>query len=343
MAPRTTSVETGQRKRADEYGQGVGLGVTICSISLGHNLTVKRQMATQMHLDDALYLLQLTDDGAITPRDIERAFRRQARNVHPDAGGSRTDWDALKEAQQVALHHYDEVGAELEVQTLRELVRANRSALELAQRREETADTKHAVVRRRTSSLIKARRLTWGFTTASAIALALYKLLEAFAAAGGDPEATPSFLFDAQTIFFSLSISIIGLIGLLFKIRADRIAQAVEDLTAELGDHEVYSQLKDEIDQYGGVDEGAWWSVGQLEGKVGRWINPRLSGLSGPDLIRAPFELRLHLFGAPSLAAIGRRIGDRDATRIVLRKGLEIGAIRSSRESLGLYAWSQRA
>lgn len=299
-------------------------------------------MAISMDLDEALCLLDLQADDTTTAKDVEQAFRQQARRVHPDAGGSRADWDALEEAQQVALRHFAEVGTELEVLTLRELVLANQSALNLARRREETADTMHAVVRRRTSPLIRARRLSWGFTTASAIALALYKLLEAFPAEGQGPEAAPK-LFDTQTIFFTLIISAIGLAGLFFKIRADRITQAVEDLTAELGDHEVFSRLRSEIDrntQPGGNNGSGWWDGKQLEAKVSRWIDGRPSNRPGPaPFARVWLESLFHLLDPPPLAAIARKIGGTDAARIILRKGLEIGAIESHRDSPDLYAW----
>lgn len=50
---------------------------------------------------DALWTLGLTE--AATADEIRSAYRQAARKAHPDAGGSRSDWDRLRSAYEVLM------------------------------------------------------------------------------------------------------------------------------------------------------------------------------------------------------------------------------------------------
>lgn len=58
-------------------------------------------MGTQsMEPKEALEVLGLTD--GVLERDVDKAFRKLARDMHPDHGASRATWDKLQEARDVA-------------------------------------------------------------------------------------------------------------------------------------------------------------------------------------------------------------------------------------------------
>jgi hypothetical protein len=60
--------------------------------------------AAQMTTDDALEFLAIHGDWATDtgdPEDIERAYRRAAKRLHPDAGGSTADFQRLQDAKRI--------------------------------------------------------------------------------------------------------------------------------------------------------------------------------------------------------------------------------------------------
>lgn len=293
-----------------------------------------------MPLEVALRELDLTAESA-TADKVERAFKRKAHDAHPDHGATRDTWDRLEEARRVALANFGEaVGGALEVRTLRELVVANQAALNQARRKEETADTKRSVVRRRTSAVTSAKRRAWAITALGAAGTALYKLLQALLRPVDLPVAP---IFDQGTVIVTISLAAVGAAGILLKLYADRIEQAVEDLTAELADSDTFRLLLDEIStccpDY--LGPGRWCNRSQFETGVAIWIEHAPRRLQ--RILLQWMEKPLLTLGLepPPLASIARRVRVADATRLILAKGVEVGILEQRRDQSATtkYAW----
>jgi hypothetical protein len=91
----------------------------------------------------------------------------------------------------------------------------------------------------------------------------------------------------------AIAVAVVGLVGLVYKLRADSIGQAVEDLTTELTDRSMHIPLLAELAQDPSEDisfrPGMWWTRNDLEENVFRWSH-RYRGRLGPRVRMLLFE-----------------------------------------------------
>jgi hypothetical protein len=69
----------------------------------------RRAMLLRLDFQDELEfreVLNLPAEGALTPSDINGAFRRLAKTAHPDAGGSNEEYHRITEARDALLGHF---------------------------------------------------------------------------------------------------------------------------------------------------------------------------------------------------------------------------------------------
>jgi hypothetical protein len=286
-----------------------------------------------MPLDAALRELDL-NHLPTTTEEVERAFRVKAHAAHPDHGASRDAWDKLEQARKVVLAHCSDTGSALEIRALREVVLANQTVLNQVRRKDETAETKRAVIRRRTSAVTSAKRRAWAVTGVGAVSTAGYKLVRSVFYS--DSYRSPP-VFDRTTVLVTILLASMGVIGIALKLYADRLEQAVEDLTAELSDRDTFLLLMAEIcaPESAALARGRWWTRTRLEEGVAQWMD------GVPDLFRVGTPWSFLGVARPALASIARKVGAADTTRLMLAKGLEVGSLeqRSAASDVTEYAW----
>lgn len=165
----------------------------------------------------------------------------------------------------------------------------------------------------------------------------LFKVLRPASITIGAERRYDSITFDAVVV-----VTLVGLLGVIFKLRADSIGHAVEDFTTELADRGTHVPLLKELVQESADDSvvgpGRWWTRDDLEKNVNRWSrrSPRTSVF--PDIGSVLRDT------SPPLADLARRSGAPDAVRLIIAKMLEAGTIAEHEDGAGmmLYAWGQR-
>ena len=243
----------------------------------------------EMSLADAYLALGLTENP--TSEAVERAFRRLAQTAHPDRGGCRQEWDRLVEARTVALREHTAVSVNTSTTSELELASRLTAALRVLESRDgssevelttlrrldEASRVERAVIRSRTSRLAAMKRRAWWSSSAGIVILAGTQAVAAIGPQGraGQPE------FDVQlgqwTLPVAAVIAMAGLLGAIYKIRAERIEHAIADLSATVSDLEVQRAISQEIawahsswrrqiadHHYGGEPGWARWKLADL-------------------------------------------------------------------------------
>ncbi|MCW3049163.1 MAG: hypothetical protein JWO74_3447 [Solirubrobacterales bacterium] len=305
---------------------------------------------TPMPLPDALILLGLDPHGELLTADVERAYRRHTPRAHPDRGGTREAWDLLQQARRVALEACDGVpalppgtelvrpgDAALERMSIREIALAGQRELALVRRAQEAAATERTVIRRRTSRLARAKRQAWTMAVLAALTAGLFQVFRVITA--GDAAA------DGVAVAAAVIAAVAGAVGALLKMRADNIAQAIEELTAMLGDVDDHGALLESVaavgDPDGDLGAGRWWPRASLEEALHRWsvVRPDL-----PSRIMAPYEEFGLLPQRAELRPLAALVGPADTAELVIAKALESGTLEEARGDGGRrYTWGRRS
>lgn len=308
--------------------------------------------------------------------DVDNAFRSIARHAHPDRGGSRDLWDALQMARSVARrtardmtveHQYGhqllQLGearspAQLAVAASRELAGLRRIA--------ETTELRRIVIRRRTSRLLAAKRRVWLAATLCAAAGGLMQLLRLLVPSGGTARLGPDYPIDlgpvpwpwaitpgrinTYSVVLGGIVAVVGVIGLVLKVRADHIEHAVEDLAAELAEREQQWRLLEELEELseGVMAPGTWWTAKDLSRVLAGWSWRRLAepAPSVRDLARSLVR-REGLWSAPRLPALTKRLGGDDTARLLIARSLETGVLHERWNQDGfanetVYVWGSQ-
>lgn len=261
-----------------------------------------------MTIDEASEVLDVRRDAS--PEEIASAFRRAAHRTHTDApNGNRADWDRAVEARDALLTERSG-GALVHIDVAKELVRGPSEALErLEQRRERataTESTLQSVTLRHTSPLTRRKRSAWIVGAAAGTLGTIVTVIRTVAISGtGEAEgaAIIGFLAGAYVLAGALVVW-----GFLLQFRAEQLAQAIEDVTAQLSRRASYLQILNEIRCESELSDE--WGVYEFEQAIDDWVDATAS--SHPS----------------SLASTARGIGSWDFGELLLSKGLELDVLR---------------
>jgi DnaJ domain len=265
-----------------------------------------------MTVREALEILGVGPDAA--KEEIEAAFRKAARTAHPDSeNGNRPLWDRLVEARDLLIGP-SESRTLVPLDAVREMARAQERALVRADERAErvaaTEITVRSVVMRHTAPLERQRRVAWA---AGLFAGGIGVLLTLLRSVDLRPEGEAGSALVTVMILLYVTSGLLGLIGITFRFRAERLEQVINDVTSQLSRKSEYLRVLNEIRRESTVPFP--WSRDAFDYALDEWEN----GLS---------EI------SSSLAGTVARIGIDDFGEIFLSKGVELGVLVESTEDV---------
>jgi hypothetical protein len=192
-----------------------------------------------------------------------------------------------------------------------ELLNMQRGIVRREQRdqfRHERESFVRGLVQRHNSGLSEKKHTAWVAGSASAGIAIVAALLRAVAISGVGP--TESGIFITLIAAFGVFAVCFGLVGWFYRVRAERLERLIEEIEGDLAFKGQLMRVFDEIEERGG--QTAPWTFEELHEAVDRWASS--ASLRDPRTI----------------AFSASQIGVNDFTRLLILKGLELGALEES-------------
>jgi hypothetical protein len=253
-------------------------------------------------------------EAGATRSEIQAAFRRRAKAAHPDSSGSDVDMSRLNEAKDVALGIAER--AELiPISAVNELIRSQeRSMIRVegrAERRERAQRAVQNLVRHETNRVTRRKREAQAVGWLAGGATVVTGLLRAVVLT--DPSNRG--LFAILIIVFAVLGAVLGVIVWLMNFRVTQVQQLVEDASETLSERGAYFAILHEIET--ASDATLPLLDDEFRRAIGLWID------------------RLGYDSPGTVAALARRVGPDEFSRLLTAKGAELEVLGGARSRRG--------